>query len=123
MSKSKLKNNIFIFLFLHILLCFFSLSGVFSKRASAESFLSLRFIAFYSGVILILGVYAICWQQIIKRMHLSVAYANKAVTVIWGLLWGTVFFNEQITPRKILGAVIVVIGVVLYSVENMHERS
>lgn len=121
-TDDKPKNNYLNFVFLHILLCVFSLSGVCSKLASGESFLSLKFCLFYGGVILILGIYAIFWQQIIKRMQLSLAYANKAVTVIWGMIWGILFFQEQITPQKIIGAIIVIIGVILYSLENRYER-
>ena len=122
LKNDKAKSNIIIYVFLHILLCVFSLSGLFSKLASGESFLSLNFCLFYGGVILILGIYAICWQQIIKRMPLSLAYANKAITVIWGMIWGIVIFKEQIKIQQIIGAVIVIIGVVLYSMENRYER-
>lgn len=117
------KGNIKIYLLLHALLCVFSLSGVCSKFAAGEDFLSFRFFLFYGGVIFILGIYAVCWQQIIKRLPLSFAYANKAVTIIWGMIWGILFFSEELTPQKIAGAVIVIVGVVLYSLEDMHERN
>lgn len=122
LEKDRLKNSKLIYLFLHILLCVFSLSGVCSKYASGKAFLSLEFCLFYGGVIAVLCIYAICWQQIIKRMPLSLAYANKAVTVIWGMIWGILFFKEQIKPQRIIGAVVVVVGVILYSMENRHER-
>lgn len=64
---------------------------------------------------MILGTYAIFWQQIIKRMPLSSAYANKAITVVWGMIWGLLIFNESITIQKLLGALIVVTGVVLFA--------
>lgn len=98
---------------LHILLFFYSLFGICSKFAAQESFLSLGFILYYGIVIFNLGIYAVCWQQIIKYIPLVAAYANKAVTVIWGLLWGNIFFQEEITIQKILGALIIIIGIVL----------
>ena len=122
LKNSKGKSNIIIFFLLHIILCIFSLSGLFSKLASGESFLSINFCLFYGGVILILGIYAICWQQIIKRMPLSLAYANKAITVIWGMIWGILIFKEQLKIQQVIGAVIVIVGVVLYSMENSYER-
>ena len=64
-------------------------------------------------MLLILGVYAICWQQLIKKIPLNVAYANKAVTLIWGMVWGAAVFKEQITPSNIIGAVVVLAGVIL----------
>ncbi len=122
MQSHTKKSSILLFAFLHITLLIMSFSGVMSKSAAGEAFLSLRFCLFYGGMILILGVYAICWQQLIKRLPLSLAYANKAVTVIWGMVWGVMFFGEQITAKKLIGAAIVIVGVVLYSMENNNER-
>lgn len=110
MDKTKLKT-----LFgLHILLLVFSLSGICSKLASGEPFLSFKFCLFYGGVIAILGIYAICWQQIIKRLPLTTAYANKAITIVWGIVWGVVFFGEKVSIGKLIGAAIVICGVILY---------
>ena len=95
-----------------------------AKRSSGADFLSWQFVLFYGGIILVLGIYAIGWQQIIKRMPISTAFSNKAITIIWGLLWGKLFFSEGITPGKIAGAVIVTIGVVIYSkADDKREES
>lgn len=112
-----------IFLGLHILLMFYSISGVCSKMASKQGFLSLKFCMFYACIIGILGLYAICWQQIIKRLPLTTAFANKAITVVWGLIWGLVFFQETITVGKVLGAILVVTGVVLYAKADDKEEN
>lgn len=79
--------------------------------ASQYPFLSLPFILFYGVVVFILFAYAIFWQQIIKKMPLVTAYANKAVTVIWGLIWGLLVFHESISFWNILGVVIIIIGI------------
>lgn len=97
------------------MLMVYSLSGVFSKLAAAEPFLSVRFCLFYGAVILLLGFYAIAWQQIIRAIPLTTAFANKAVTSAWGLVWGLLFFREQITVGKLLGVALVIVGVVLFS--------
>ena len=88
-----------IYFVLHALMALFSLSPVCSKLAGQQDFLSVPFLVFYSLVIVILGVYALAWQQVIKRMPLTTAYANKAVTVVWGMVWGTLLFHETITPQ------------------------
>ncbi len=75
--------------------------------------MSTRFILLYGAVIFSLGIYAIVWQQIIKRMPLVSAYANKAVTVIWGIVWGRLFFEETITLKKIIGAIVIIAGILL----------
>ena len=102
-------------LLLHILLMVYSTSGIFSKLAAGESFLSLKFFAFYGILIVLMGIYAIGWQQIIKRMPLTAAFANKAVTVVWGIVWGILFFQESITVGKVIGAALVVLGVVIFA--------
>ena len=111
MEKGKLKY----FFILHILLMLYSLSGIASKLAAKEQFLSFKFCFFYGCIIALLGIYAIGWQQCIKRLPLTTAFANKAITVVWGIIWGFLFFKESITFGKVIGAVLVIIGVVLYA--------
>ena len=103
---------------LNILLMFFSLGGIFSKLASKQPFLSLKFILCYGALLFIMFVYAIGWQQVIKRLPLTMAYANRAVTIVWGIIWGLLFFNEKLNVGKIIGAVIVIAGVLLYVTES-----
>lgn len=117
MTKSKLKT-IFV---LHIVLLVYSLSTICSKLAGNSEMLSLRFIMLYGAIIALLGFYAIAWQQIIKRLPLTLAFANKAITVVWGIVWGALFFGEKITTSKIIGAIFVVIGVVLYAFGDNEE--
>ncbi|WP_102380364.1 EamA family transporter [Raoultibacter timonensis] len=76
----------------------------------------------YGGVLAILGVYAIGWQQILKRMPLTSAFSNKAVTVVWGIVWGALFFSEPVTPLKVIGAVFIIAGVVLFSHADVDEE-
>ena len=103
---------------LNILLMFFSLGGIFSKLASKQSCLSLKFILCYGALLFIMFVYAIGWQQVIKMLPLTMAYANRAVTIVWGIIWGLLFFNEKLNVGKIIGAVIVIAGVLLYVTES-----
>lgn len=111
----KQRKKLFVLLALHIMLMFFSMSGIASKLAAGERFLSGKFILYYGIIIALLGVYAIVWQQIIKRLPLTTAYANRAVTIVWGIIWGALFFHENVTPLKVVGAVIVIAGVVLFA--------
>ena len=97
------------------MLMVYSMSGICSKLAAGESFLSARFCIYYAVIIVLLGVYAIGWQQVIKRIPLTTAFANKAVTVVWGIVWGWFFFGESITPGKLKGAGMVIAGVVLFA--------
>lgn len=103
---------------LHLILIIYSISGILSKSAANVQFLSLEFCIYYAGIIAILGVYAVVWQQIIKRLPLTVAFANKAVTVVWGIIWGIIFFNEVVTVGQLIGAGVIIAGIVLYSTDK-----
>lgn len=114
--SAKLKN-----LFaLHLLLMVYSASGILSKNAASVPFLSVEFCLLYAGVLALLGLYAIGWQQILKRMALTTAFSNKAVTIVWGIIWGTLFFMEPITLPKIGGAILIILGVILFSYADVE---
>ena len=108
---------------LHVLLLIYSFSGIFSKNASAQPFLSPQFCFLYAGTIVILAIYAVGWQQIIKRLPLTLAFANKAVTVVWGIVWGALLFGETITWPMVLGGIIVIAGVALFGYADAREQA
>ena len=91
----------------------YTLSSVAAKMASGQAFLSLPFIVYYGVEILILGFYAIAWQQIIKRCDLSVAYANRSMAILWSLVWTVIFFHEALTVKNIIGVLIVFAGTMI----------
>ena len=99
------------FLLLQISFLIYSCSSVVAKFASGNDVLSFKFILFYGLEVVILGIYAILWQQVIKKYDLSIAYANKAVTLLWALLWSVILFGEHLKWNQILGVVIVIIGI------------
>ena len=104
-----------VYLALHLLLVLYCCSGILSMIASGYDFLSAGFCVCYAGIIVLLGIYAICWQQIIKRLPLTTAYANRAVTVVWGMVWGVVVFKEHLGILQVFGGIVVLIGVALFA--------
>ena len=58
-------------------------------------------------------MYAILWQQIIKRFDLSVAYANRSIALLWSMIWAIILFHEKLTALNIIGAVIIIIGTMI----------
>ena len=100
------------------LVCLYTLSGVAAKHASTYEFMSWGFIVCYGIEIMILGIYAILWQQVIKRIELSIAYANRSIALLWSMVWAVLFFREQITLQNIVGVGIVILGTVLVNKEN-----
>lgn len=115
-----MREKIKTFLVLHILLLIYSTAGICSKLAAGEKFLSFKFIILYSALLFIMFFYAIMWQQILKKMKLVTAYANKSVTIIWGLIWGMLLFDESITVYKVLGAFVIIFGI--YFVVTGEEK-
>lgn len=116
--KMKKKVTMKDLLFLQAIVVIYTLSGVAAKMASGSSFLSLSFIGFYGLEICILGVYAILWQQVIKRIDLSIAYANRAIAMLWSMVWAVVFFRESITIQNIIGVLIVISGTIIVNSEK-----
>lgn len=106
-------NRISNFIFLQFSVIIYSSAGVISKCASAYPVMSMPFILLYMAEIAILGIYAIIWQQIIKKIDISVAYANKGTALLWSLVWAILLFKETITPGNIAGVIIVTIGVII----------
>lgn len=109
MKKIKLKE----IAVLQFAVMIYTLSGVAAKNAALYEPLSWGFLLFYGLEIVILGVYAILWQQLIKRFDLSVAYANRSMAILWSMIWAVLFFHEVITIKNILGVVIVLAGTMI----------
>ena len=72
-----------------------------------------KYILFFGLEFVILAAYALIWQQMIKKFQLSIAYANKALTLMWSMVWNFIIFHNGITPFKVVGVVLVVIGVMV----------
>ncbi|MBR5799079.1 MAG: transporter [Lachnospiraceae bacterium] len=108
-------------LLLQFVFLIYSMNSIVAKFASTEEF-GLKFILLYGLEVAILGIYAILWQQVIKKFELSVAYANKAVTLIWAMLWGSVLFKEQITVSKVAGILLVITGIVILNSKDREKE-
>ena len=92
-------------------------SSVFSKFASQQEFLSLNYCLGIAGAISVMGVYAICWQQILKRVELSTAYMFKGTSLIFIMLFAFELFGEPITIMNIIGAAVIITGIILFAKE------
>lgn len=103
---------------LQVIIAIYCCSTVVAKFASAEDFFSLRFFFLYGIEIAILGVYAILWQQIIKHFPITVAYANRAVGLLWSVVFALVIFREAVTVKNIIGVIIVMAGTMIVNSED-----
>lgn len=110
------------FLLLQVSFLIYSCSSVVAKFASGNEVLSFKFILFYGLEVVILGIYALLWQQVIKKYDLSIAYANKAVTLIWALLWSVILFKEHLKWNQIVGVLIVIAGIYMLNTTGKSKK-
>lgn len=89
--------------------------GIFTKLASQYDFLSWSYIVFFGIAVGIIGIYAILWQQLIKRIDLTTACVFKGTGLIYAMLFAYFIFDEQISWNNILGVLIIITGIVLYA--------
>lgn len=99
------------YIFLHVSLFIYSLSGILGKISSQYEFMSIKFIIFYILLLINLFIYAILWQKNLKNIPLTTAFANKSIIVIWGMIWGYILFNEKISLNMIVGSLVICIGI------------
>ena len=104
------RNN---FLLLHGTLLLYAGVSVLAKYAGIHLALqeTTSGIVFMVLEFLALGVYAVLWQQTLKRMPLGYAYSNKGVVTLWSYLFGLFFFGETLTLGKAVGILVVLTGV------------
>lgn len=99
----------------------YTMSTVCAKLASGEDMFSWPFIGFCVLEVFLLGVYAICWQQMIKRIDLSIAYLNRSMAVCWSMLWAFLIFHEEITWKNLVGIAVILTGIVIINTEKAKE--
>ncbi len=115
------KNTLFYFILMHAGFILFAFYSVVGKLAAHEKFLSSKFICLYAVVFFILFVYAILWQQVLKVIPLSIAAPNKSIVILWGIIYGRLFFGEQIKWNMIAGALVVLTGLLVLQGDMKHE--
>lgn len=105
-------------LFLQGAVIIYTLAGVCGKLASNHHTLSWGFILWFGCEFLVLAIYAVLWQQIIKRVDLSIAYVNRSLAIIWSMLWAFLLFSEEIRIQNIIGVIIIVAGTLIVNSDN-----
>lgn len=93
----------------------YACTSIFTKMASRQKMLSWPYLLWIAGAIGVMGVYAILWQQVIKRMPLSTAYMFKGTSLIFILLISGLMLGEAITINNVIGSVIIILGIALFA--------
>ena len=87
--------------------------GICTKMAALQAPMSWPYLLWFCGAVAIIGIYAILWQQVLRRIELSTAYMFKGTTLIFTMLIAALLFGETITIPNIIGSVIIVTGIVI----------
>jgi multidrug transporter EmrE-like cation transporter len=90
---------------------------LFTKYASQQEMGSIAYCFGLAGAIGVMGAYAICWQQILKRVELSTAYMFKGTSLIFIMLFAFALFGELITIMNLIGAAVIITGITLFAKE------
>ena len=124
MNDSKIKT----YFQLHILMFDFALFSLVAKIASKNlppnsDFVFWKLVVYGGLAFLFLGIYAIFFQQILKKVNLTTAFSNKAVVIIWVFIFDVLFIKDTaITMQniwgKILGFLIILAGIYLMNSER-----
>ena len=84
-EKSR-KMDIKTFLMMQAIVFVYTLTGITEKYASIMNkkygLISIQVVFFLGLTVLLLGIYAIFWQKVLKRVDLSIAYANKGFGIL-----------------------------------------
>ena len=119
MQENNNAKRIKYLIYLHLCILLFSMTEVAGKFAAMEFKAhgprSIKVYVFIFLMLLICLTYAFCWQKIIKHFDLHIAYANRAMYLVWSQVWAAAIFAEHITPRNILGMLVVMTGVIIVS--------
>ena len=117
----KKKIRWFDILILQAVIVIYTLSSVVAKYATDKELFSFNFFLFYGLEVFILGIYALLWQQMIKKFDLSIAYANRAMALLWSALWAIILFHDSLSGKQVLGIIFVILGTIVVNLNKKEE--
>lgn len=118
----KKKAGIGNIILLQLVVMIYSVADVIAKFVSRQEFMSARYILLFMLEFAALGAYAILWQQAIKHFELSIAYVNKAMTLLWAMIWSIFIFHESLTLHNVLGVAFVIVGIIIINGEKEADQ-
>ena len=98
----------------------YSFIGVMGKMSSMRGF-GIEFLILVGLQLFFLAIYALMWQQILKKFSLVTAMACKGVVVILNLAWAVIIVNENISLSNLVGSTIIVLGIIIISTEEGRD--
>ena len=111
------------YFFLHACVFLYSLTAITTKLASNYEAMSFLWMLFLGLTVVILGTYAIVWQQAMKPFDASVAYSNKSVCFVWQILIAAILFGEGLTFQNINGSILIIGGTFIVASSADEEKA
>lgn len=111
-------NKVLYAFFIQFSMIIYAMAVVFSKIASKQTMFSTSFFLFCMLFFLFIFIYALLWQQILKKTSLIIAFAHKVSVIIWGIIFGYIFFQEEVKLNMIIGAIVIIYGASIVVKEN-----
>ena len=109
-KEVSMKEKINSYLILYAAFLIYSVSSVCAKFSSQQNTLT-KAIVFLGLEMACLGIYAIIWQQALKRFSLVTAMASKGIVVIMNMIWSIWLFEESVSICNIVGAAVIIWGI------------
>lgn len=97
----------------------YSFVSVLSKAAALQDFLSMSFVLFYGGELVLMAVYAVIWQICLERVPLVSAYMMRGIMFVLVAIWSYLFFHESLSLLQWVGLLVIIAGVFI---SEMGER-
>ncbi len=111
MQENKIRVRYLLLLQLGVII--YSTASVIGKVASGRTLFSFSFLILYAVEFIVLALYAILWQQMLKHLEISVAYANRSMALLWSTIWAPLIFHETITRNNMIGVALVIVGTIM----------
>ena len=121
-QKHKYYSNFKIYLYLVICILLQVIALIVNKKVLSVNNVNIMIILsamFFWGICILLRV--MLWTKVLKHMDLSLAYSLTAVLPILILLSSIIFFNEIITKFNILGAIMIMCGLVMIAISKKKK--
>ena len=93
----------------------YACTSICTKMASRQEMLSWPYLFWIACAVGVMGIYALLWQQVIVRMPISTAYMFKGTSLIFVLLFSVLLFGEAITLNNVIGAMVIIAGIILFA--------
>ena len=106
-------SSVKMYFFLFSCYLIYSLALVAGRLAGNYALISIPAILLSGLTFFLLGVFATFYQSILRSVPLTKAYAGRVVTILYGMIFGSIIFSDKITLNMLLGTAVIITGVVM----------